>query len=435
MLSTTNKRLSEEDLDFLRWSVLENPYIPTEPTPKQAIFLTSHDREVLYGGAAGGGKSEALLMAALQYVDLPDYHALVLRRNYPELALPGGLMDRACQWLTDTDAEWNAEKKTWRFPSGATLTFGHIDSERDKYRYQSSEFQLVAFDELTEFTESQYLFLFSRLRKTGENPVPLRMRAATNPTGPGLEWVRKRFIEGGRPFIPARYKDNPHLDVSYEESLKKLDPITRRQLMEGDWDASITGGLFRREWFRIIDNPPSVQLKCRYWDLAATPPTQMNTDPDWTVGCLMGLQDDTYHILDVKRLRGTPKEVEETIIQTAHEDGKGTMIRIEEEGGSSGKMIINHFTRLLKGYDIKGDRPTRNKVERARAFSAQVEAGNVTILRGIWVYDFLRELEAFPTQGVHDDQVDAASGAFNTLTEASMRNRRIYISSPRGVRT
>ena len=98
-------------------------------------------------------------------------------------------------------------------------------------------------------------------------------------------------------------------------------------------------------------------------------------------------------------------------------------------------MIINHFTRLLKGYDIKGDRPTRNKVERARAFSAQVEAGNVTILRGIWVYDFLRELEAFPTQGVHDDQVDAASGAFNTLTEASMRNRRIYISSPRGVRT
>lgn len=103
---------TDAEKDFLTETVLKNPYIPHKPFLKQAIFLTRLDRELLYGGQAGGGKSDALLMAALQYVMYPDYHALLLRRTYKELALPGALMDRADEWLTPTDAEWNAENKT-----------------------------------------------------------------------------------------------------------------------------------------------------------------------------------------------------------------------------------------------------------------------------------------------------------------------------------
>ena len=134
-------------------------------------------------------------MAALQYVDVPGYAALLFRRTYADLNLPGALMDRAHQWLGATAARWNAHDHRWTFPSGATLTFGYLETERDKYRYQSSELQYIGFDELTQFPESQYTYLFSRLRRLGDSEVPLRMRSASNPGGEGHEWVRARFVD------------------------------------------------------------------------------------------------------------------------------------------------------------------------------------------------------------------------------------------------
>ena len=129
-----------------------NRYIPQAPTPKQAAFLLLPVIEAFYGGQPGGGKSSALLMAALQYVDVPGYSALLLRRTYADLALAGALMDRARSWLSGTDAQWNEQRKIWRFPSGATLTFGYLENANDKYRYQGSEFQFVGFDEISQFS-------------------------------------------------------------------------------------------------------------------------------------------------------------------------------------------------------------------------------------------------------------------------------------------
>lgn len=220
--------------------------IPHPPTPKQAAFLRLDCREALFGGAAGGGKSEALLMAALQYVDQPDYAALLLRRRLTDASLPGALMDRMHEWLFDSSASWNEADRTYSFPSGAKLAFGYLDHEGDRFRYQSSEFQFVGFDELTQFAEKEYSYLFSRLRKREGSAIPLRMRSASNPGGPGHDWVRRRFlVEGtgaGRIFIPAKVDDNPHLDRrAYVESLQSLDPKTRAQLLEGDWDAGDDG--------------------------------------------------------------------------------------------------------------------------------------------------------------------------------------------------
>jgi hypothetical protein len=139
------------------------------PGAKQIEFLSLGELEAYFGGAAGGGKSDALLMAALQYVDQPNYAALLLRRTYKDLSLPGALMERAGNWLRGTAAHWSAETKTWRFPSGATVTFGHLDNEGDKYNYQSSEFQFVGFDEVTQFTKTQYEYLFSRFTGPGSD--------------------------------------------------------------------------------------------------------------------------------------------------------------------------------------------------------------------------------------------------------------------------
>ena len=121
-------------------------FIPHKPTPKQLAFLLLPCREAFYGGSAGGGKSAALLMAALQYIDHPGYAALILRRTYADLALPGALMDRAHEWLGGSAARWNSAEHSWTFPSGATLTFGYLEMEIHKFRYQSAEFQFCAFD-------------------------------------------------------------------------------------------------------------------------------------------------------------------------------------------------------------------------------------------------------------------------------------------------
>ena len=397
-------------------------YIPHKPTHKQLAFLSLDQTEALYGGAAGGGKSDALLMAALQYVNVPNYSALLLRRSYTDLALPGALMDRAKAWLMPTDAHWRESAKTWHFPSGATITFGYLDQSGAEYRYQSTEFQMVGFDELTQFEENQYRYLFSRLRRLNDVNVPLRMRSASNPGGVGHEWVRERFIDGasvqdGRVFISARLADNPYLDSeSYIESLNQLDPVTRRQLLDGDWTARQPGNLFHREWLTVVDElPVFINRSVRYWDLAATP-KRPGSDPDYTAGVRVDYgSDGLYYIVDVQRMRGTPAEVEQRIAQTAAIDGPSTQIFIEQEPGASGVNTIHHYvTRVLPDYTVRWQRATGSKVERAGPVSSQCEVGNIRLLRGPWIVPFLDEIEAFP-YGSHDDQVDGLSGAFMRL--------------------
>jgi hypothetical protein len=240
-----------DELDLAEWAELERElerleaaeapcrWVPHVPTSKQAEFLELKELEALYGGAAGGGKSDALLADLLGYVDHPTYAGIAFRRTYKDLALPEALMDRAAQWLMPTAAQWADRDKRWTFPSGATLSFGYLDSENDKYRYQSARFHRVAFDELTQFTEGQYTYLFSRIRRATDDGIPLAMRSATNPGGIGHDWVHERFIEPGdsdRPFIPALLDDNPHIDQdAYRESLAKLDGTTRAQLEKGLW--------------------------------------------------------------------------------------------------------------------------------------------------------------------------------------------------------
>lgn len=215
-------------------------YIPQKPTPKQIEFLAmDNEIEVMFGGAGGGGKSSALLMAALKYVHVPGYSALILRRTYKDLNLSGAIMDRAHDWLKNTDAKWNAQDHRYRFPSGASLTFGHLHHETDKTNYKSAEFQFIGFDEVTEFPELWYTFLFTRLRKTKDIDVPLRMRSATNPGGIGHVWVYDRFVnEKTRqaPFVPSFLSDNPHIDDTYLEALDKTDQLTRDQVKHGLWN-------------------------------------------------------------------------------------------------------------------------------------------------------------------------------------------------------
>lgn len=435
-----------------------SPYSPHTPTPKQAQFLSLQSVvEALYGGAVGGGKSDALLMDALQYVHVEGYAALILRRTFPDLNLPGAIMDRAKSWLMPhSDVRWNSHDKQFVFPSGATLTFGFLETEADKYRYQGSEFHYAGFDEGTQFRESEWTYLLSRLRHPPEG-VPLRIRMGSNPGNIGHEWVRARFVpaidpvtsnvvyprdEHGRVrvFVPARLRDNPYLDaVEYEKNLAALDPVTRAQLVEGDWGARPPGEMFDAKYVEYVDSTalPAGIRWVRAWDFAGTkkrPKTRR--DPDWTRGVLMGRsKDDLIYVADVASLQGAPSEVENLVTATAARDRiwpGHRCIRLDLEPGSAGLTVEDHYSRVLIGADFDGVRPTGPKSERARGFAAYWRAGRVRLVRGPWNTDYIAELTGFPNEAIHDDQVDASSLAFTELAGAGLAVSKA-IAPKRGV--
>lgn len=405
-------------------------YIPYDPTPKQLAFLLMNDkREILYGGAAGGGKSIAQLMAALQFVDIPGYSAILFRKTYADLSLPGALISVSKEWLmpfVDTgEVRWSEKDKKYTFPSGATLAFGYLESDNDCYRYQGSEFHYIGMDEVTHISPTNYRYLFSRLRKPKTLQVPLRFRATANPGGEYGEYYYQRFfVEGpekGRIFIGAGLADNPYLDAEeYKLALDELDPVTREQLLNGNWEIKEAGDMFSRAWLTPVPaaDVPDAAQRVRYWDMASTDPSKRKSkdkrDPDWTVGFKLAMYQGLYWIEDIVAVQKKPKEVEDTVKATAELDGYSCAIRMEQEPGSSGDITIDHYARnVLQGYDFQGVRSTGSKVERARPVSSAAQGGRIFIAsRCRNMLKFFDELDVFP-YGVKDDTVDGFSGAFN----------------------
>lgn len=422
-------------------------YIPFDPTPKQSAFLLmNNSKEILYGGAAGGGKSVAQLMGALQYVDIPGYSAILFRKTYADLSLPGALIDMSKQWLMpfveSKEVKWSEKDKQYIFPSGASLNFGYLESANDCFRYQGAEFQYIGMDEVTHIDPANYRYLFSRLRKPKTLLVPLRFRATANPGGQFGEYYYQRFfVEGpekGRIFIGAGLDDNPYLDAdAYREALEELDPIEKERLLNGNWNIKASGDMFNRHWFSIVPDSdvPAAVRTVRYWDMASTDPTKRKTksrdkrEPDYTVGFKLSHYQGMYWIRDIVRVQKMPHDLEVIIRDTAISDGYSVAIRMEQEPGSSGAITIDHYARnVLQGFDFSGVLSSGSKVERARTASAASQAGKVLVCnRSRNILPFLDEADVFP-YGTKDDTVDGFSGAFNYFRSPTL------VRAPSGVK-
>ena len=233
----------------------------------QSVFLASDAYEALYGGAAGGGKSDALLFGGLRQIDHPAYKALILRRTFPELR---ELMDRAHLVFRQIGGTWNEQQKRYVFPSGATYQFGYCESYNDVLQYQGQQFAYIAFDELGQVHEERiWTYLMSRNRASAPG-LTKQMRASANPGGPGHHWIKRRFIaecaptgdtatvtlrDGStstRAFVQAFLTDNPTLaenDPTYGQRLSQLPELEYQWLALGDWEAGAGLGLseLRRE--------------------------------------------------------------------------------------------------------------------------------------------------------------------------------------------
>jgi len=362
----------------------------------------------------------------------------------------------------------------------ANIGFRHLQYEKDKLTWQGSQITMLGFDELTHFTESQFFYMLSRNRSTCG--IHSYVRATTNPVpedDPIGGWVNRLVswwidpvsglaipersgvirwfirLQGdlhwsdskldlieryGRPdlcedheeqtvrpksftFIPAKLSDNPALlsrDPMYRANLFALPEVERQRLAEGNWNAKVRAGLFFKVGkIEIIEALPLELRYCRAWDLAAT-----DGAGDWTVGAKLGIDTaGMVYIADIRRGQWESGYRDQVIRQTSSLDGT-CRIRIPQDPAAAGKSEARRLSLMLTGYDVKVCLVSGDKSTRATGFSAQLNVGNVKLLAGAWNQGLLQRLDAFPTKGIPDDEVDALSDAFNELTGM----RRLYVA-------
>jgi predicted phage terminase large subunit-like protein len=437
----------------------------------QQDFVSSSADIAIYGGAAGGGKSYALLLEGMRHVKNPGFRAIYFRRTSPELRSAGGLWDTSREIYGPCGGRARDALLEWQFPSGAWIKFSHLEHDTTRFAHQGAQYALIAFDEVNHFSSTAFWYLAGRNRSTsGVKPY---IRATCNPdpsswvasfiawwideeTGfaiPERSGVVRWFARDGdalvwgdsveevaakapylfvddsaehvclsATFISARLTDNPLLieaDPRYRAKLLAMSYVDRMRLLEGNWKIREKAGtLFREEWFHVADEAPVDATRVRYWDLSGS----QRRRSDYTAGCRLAFAGGRYWIEDIRRIQARPLETERMIRQTAEWDGTGVDVWIEQEVGAAAEHVLDHYQRtVLPGFSVRGSdvRGAGTKVHRAKPASAAAEAGNVAILRGDWNRDFLVEAQNFP-DGEHDDQVDAFVGAFLRVIDGQL---------------
>lgn len=454
---------------------------PRVPGPQER-FLASTADICIYGGAAGGGKTWAGLYDPLRHVNRKGFRALFVREYALDI--------RKALW-PDTEGlypllggEPNKNDMRWDFPSGARIEFGHLDGNYQK-RYRGPSWAGIYFEELADVEKEQFWYLISRNRTSVQGLEPY-VRGNCNPSadswlaeflawwwdpetgyaiperagkvrwmvkrGDDIFWGRTRAeLLAAQPwadpaqcksvqFIPATLADNAYLGAAYRGNLLSQDEVQRERLLGdpargGNWKIRYERGkVFRREWFKFVEDVPADTKWVRAWDLAATAEKDAESSSSYTAGVKIGTSASTgrVYIGHLVYGRWDAGDVEDHVLKTAGAreldkdgddpqlpsipDGPEVPLWFCKERGGAGKSQVAYYARLLKGYEVDGDVETGEKVTRLGPLASQAKAGNVYLVRGDWNERYLSALERLPARP--DDVGDASAAGFDRLVLA-----------------
>lgn len=441
-----------------------------QPGP-QELFLSSPADIVFYGGAAGGGKTWALLYEPLRHITrVKGFGATLFRRTTKQITAVGGVWDESIDLYPLAGGVERQGYLDWRFPPyNNRIAFAHMEYEKSKENYKSAQIACILFDQIEDFSRSMFLYMLSRNRskcgirpyiRAAYNPVPEddpvggwlhefvswylkpdpdpeQDRAYPDPDRAGivrwfvnmkgdLYWYESKeeaiaawpgVMPKSFTFIPASVFDNKILlenDPGYLANLQGLDLIDQERLLKANHKIKPAAGkVINKAWLILTDAiPAEFDAVVRFWDFAAT--AKKIEAGAATSSVLMGVNDGRYYVLDVTEDWIGPADIDAHVRSLAAQDGRGVAIRWEEEGGATGKIVSYDLVRKLAGYDAAGVRPTGDKLSRGKPFAAQAKAGNVWVYNAPWTARYLTHLHNVPTGG-RLDIFDANNGAFNTI--------------------
>ena len=405
--------------------------------------------------------------------------AVMFRRTMPNITNAGSMWDQSSKLYPHAHGKSNASVHHWTFPSGARVEFASLQREKSVLDWKSAEVCLLGFDQIEEFTESQFWYMLSRNRSTcgvapyvrcTVNPVPAddaiggwvhrliqwwldkdtglpikerdgvvrwfiraneeilwydsKVEAIEGAIAHGFPADKADILPKSLSFIAARLEDNKKLmqvDPGYYANLMSMPLVERERLYGGNWNIRPTAGsIFNRAWFTIVQEAPPDTNWVRYWDKAGTEEKD-NPNSAMSAGVKMGYSPMTkgFYVGHCVSGQWKASDRERVIRQTAEIDGTGVTIYVEQEPGSGGKeSAYNTVVHTLVGFACFADRVKGDKGTRANPFAAQVQAYNVFLVAGEWNEGYLSELHAFEPEGSgRKDKVDASSGAFNKLTK------------------
>lgn len=456
--------------------------IEWKPQPGgQTLFCNTKADIAIYGGAAGAGKTSALLIdcANSKNLQVEGYNATIFRRTLPQATNPGGLLDESRLLYGKIQGKLRLMPLDWTFLSNTKISIRALQYEKTVHEFQGSQICKLCFDELTHFSKSQFFYMLSRNRSAcGVRPT---VRATCNPDADSwvaelISWwinpdtglpikerrgVIRYFVRldeeifwadtpkeliqkyGAevRPrsftFIYGTIADNKKLleaDPNYISNLQALHPVEKERLLYGNWKIRLEAGvIFDRSWFKIISElPEHHETECitvRFWDFAGTSKDTARSLSDfdkayYTASMKMVKIDNLFYIVDCQWDKIKGGNINAWLIKLAVEDGETCLIRWELEGGSSGKIVAQTFEELIlevnPDFQAEAIKPLGDKVTRALSAATAASNGYVYILDRPWTQQVLNFLEKFDgsRQPLINDVTDALSGAYHELENA-----------------
>lgn len=435
--------------------------------PQEKFLATSADIAV-YGGAAGGGKTYALLMEPLRYINTKGYRAVIFRKNFNQIFASGGIWDESQELYGDIAGSKSVQtpKFRWSFKNKVNIYFDFLGRDADVEKWQGSQITFIGFDELTHFSERQFFYMLSRNRSTcGVKPY---IRATCNPDADSwvakfISWwidqntgypipersgkkrymsrvddevvwadTRKEILDKGIQkdkiksvtFIASTLADNKILmekDPEYKANLEALPLVERERLLHGNWKIKPAAGLYfkRVQIGKILDAVPDDIISIvRGWDLAATDVDE-DDDAAYTSGVLMAKRSNgRFVVIDVINQQLKAGDVRKLIKTTSAADNAKygyVRQRLPQDPGQAGKEQAQSYIEMLAGYDVVTKQESGSKQTRAEPMAAQWQLGLFDVVAGAWNEAYFNQLESFP-ESKFKDMVDAGSSAFNELT-------------------